>query len=141
MTVNKERVQLLVDALRSGDFEQGQNMLRTKDDTYCCLGVACEVARLNGIGIEWEPKPGGCECEGCQESRWKFNGSNEALGETVADWYGFEHDGRLANDVQIGHDGFGNSVTMIRANDDLGWSFIEIADAVEAKFLTEESAA
>lgn len=141
MAVNKERVKLLVDALRSGEFTQGQNMLRTADDTYCCLGVACEVARRNGIGIEWELNPQGCEREDCQESHWKFNGSNEALGETVADWYGFEHDGHLVNDPQIGHDEFGNIVTMIRANDDNGWDFKRIADVVAEKYLNEEETA
>lgn len=140
MTVNKERVKLLVDALRSGDFEQANNMLRTKNDTYCCLGVACEVARLNGIGIEWDKKEQGCDCEDCRDNRWNFNGSNEALGSDVADWYGFPVDGAFANDPQIGDDEFGNAVSMIRANDDLGWDFKKIADAVEKKYLKGDAA-
>jgi len=31
-----------VAALRSGEYKQGKNRLRT-DDTYCCLGVLCAV--------------------------------------------------------------------------------------------------
>lgn len=135
MTVNRERVQLLVDALRSGNFEQGQNMLRTKDDTYCCLGVACEVARLNGIGLDWKAKETGCECQDCQDNRWHFDGSNEGLGEKVAAWYGFERNSHAVADPEIGNDESGNTVTTIRANDDYGWDFNRIADALESTYL------
>ena len=31
-------------ALRSGEYEQGNGVLRTIDNTYCCLGVLCELA-------------------------------------------------------------------------------------------------
>lgn len=34
-------------ALESGNYKQGIDYLRSLDDTYCCLGVACEV-----MGIE-----------------------------------------------------------------------------------------
>jgi hypothetical protein len=36
-------VRAWIDALRSGKYEQGRGSLRTNDDTYCCLGVACDV--------------------------------------------------------------------------------------------------
>lgn len=39
---------LWVNALRSGDFEQGQGNLR-KDGKFCCLGVLCELAVNEGI--------------------------------------------------------------------------------------------
>lgn len=40
-------------ALRSGDYKQGQNRLRTAQDEYCCLGVLCEILKdeINGA---WE---------------------------------------------------------------------------------------
>jgi hypothetical protein len=41
-----------IGALRSGDFEQGRQRLKC-GDSYCCLGVLCEVA-----GLEIEPKYG-----------------------------------------------------------------------------------
>lgn len=45
---NKENMQKLVDALRSGDYSQASNALRVKNeeggkDTFCCLGVACDL--------------------------------------------------------------------------------------------------
>jgi hypothetical protein len=33
-----------VDALRSGKYKQGKGYLHSKDDTFCCLGVLCDVA-------------------------------------------------------------------------------------------------
>lgn len=33
-----------VAALRSGEYQQGTGALRHGDDTYCCLGVLCELA-------------------------------------------------------------------------------------------------
>lgn len=42
-------------ALRSGKYKQGYGRLRTKvDDTYCCLGVACVVAKDLGILTEMQ---------------------------------------------------------------------------------------
>ena len=32
-----------VAALRSGNYEQGKYCLRSKQNTYCCLGVLCDI--------------------------------------------------------------------------------------------------
>ena len=58
MAVNKERIKLWVDALRSGDYQQGfRAMSRIKTEggdsfVNCCLGVACEVAMANGLELK-----------------------------------------------------------------------------------------
>lgn len=62
--VNKERVRLLVEALRSGEYEQTQRRLFTgpvdpgpvdpldeRITGWCCLGVACTVAAKNGLDL------------------------------------------------------------------------------------------
>ncbi len=41
-------------ALRSGKYKQGSGRLRSRDDTYCCLGVLCDVAIESG----WTPHKG-----------------------------------------------------------------------------------
>ncbi len=33
-----------VKALKSGDFKQGEGVLRSKDNCYCCLGVAAKIS-------------------------------------------------------------------------------------------------
>jgi hypothetical protein len=45
--------ELWVNALRSGDYEQGEGIL-TSDSAvklYCCLGVLCKVAVDNGVPV------------------------------------------------------------------------------------------
>lgn len=39
-----------VEALRSGRYKQGRGALRMKDDTYCCLGVLCDLIDPEGWG-------------------------------------------------------------------------------------------
>jgi hypothetical protein len=31
-------------ALRSGEYKQGRGRLRKSDDSYCCLGVLCDIS-------------------------------------------------------------------------------------------------
>ena len=41
--MRKKVKQLWVNALRSGKYEQGRNVLCSLDNKYCCLGVLCEL--------------------------------------------------------------------------------------------------
>lgn len=54
---NKEAIQKWIKALRSGQYKQGYYRLRNynKDgeDTFCCLGVACDVLKEDLSG-EWD---------------------------------------------------------------------------------------
>lgn len=43
-----------VAALRSGKYQQGRGALRRLDNTYCCLGVLCEI---DGRYVAEEPQP------------------------------------------------------------------------------------
>ena len=45
---NKPIIRKWVDALRSGKYEQGNDLLRSIDDEFCCLGVLCDV-----LGMSW----------------------------------------------------------------------------------------
>lgn len=66
MQPNKERLQLLVDALYSGEFQQTQGVLKRSKPIpqfetggpvlpvgYCCLGVACEIMRRETGTGKW----------------------------------------------------------------------------------------
>lgn len=51
--VDRELVQKWVAALRSGEYKQGRGRLhQAKDNSFCCLGVLCEVA-----GVKKVPPP------------------------------------------------------------------------------------
>jgi hypothetical protein len=53
--MNDEVKRLWVDALRSGEYKQGQGglaQLTIQDEiVYCCLGVLCEVAIKSGLPL------------------------------------------------------------------------------------------
>ncbi|EJD67128.1 hypothetical protein BB65665_12991, partial [Bacillus sp. 916] len=39
----KQNVRVWIEALRSKKYEQGKGFLKTIDNKFCCLGVACDV--------------------------------------------------------------------------------------------------
>lgn len=41
--MKKEIKDLWVTALRSGKYQQGKDYLRSSDNTFCCLGVLCDI--------------------------------------------------------------------------------------------------
>lgn len=48
-----EVVELWVKTLRNGEYKQGKHRLRNSNNTFCCLGVLCDLARKDG-GEDWE---------------------------------------------------------------------------------------
>lgn len=52
--MNRERVNLLINALKSGKYKQVKGSYR-KDNCFCAIGVAAEVAMKNGCdGLHWQ---------------------------------------------------------------------------------------
>lgn len=121
MSVNREHVQLLVEALRSGRFKQGRSCLASSDNgevRYCCLGVACMVAQENGTDID--------VIDESEPARWiSFDGEYSYLPESVREFYGFE----TRNPVLTG-----NKVASY-CNDNLKETFKQIAWRFEQKYL------
>ena len=81
--MNAEIKQLWVDALRSGDYTQGQGGLKTATG-YCCLGVLCELHRIHTGQGEWIG-------QGEYANRIYRSNSEEVsifLGEEVYSWAG-----------------------------------------------------
>lgn len=124
MTPNKERVQKLIDALRSGEFKQIKGKIKS-DEGHCCLGVACEVFKKEtgtGNWIQVNSLPGA-------RIEFRMNLDDWSAGDylpvAVRDWYGFDvDDPRLI----AGQNDFKNATTM---NDQMDWNFNQIADAFE----------
>ena len=44
-----EFIELWLQALESGRYKQGKDVLKTITGKYCCLGVACEIANEYGV--------------------------------------------------------------------------------------------
>lgn len=119
--VNKERIQLWVDALKSGDYEQTDGELQNKYG-YCCLGVACKIAVDNGCVVKVEKSIGGIESVAYDESEGD-------LPESVKNWYGLEKSDPILKIYE------GDTITATDLNDNLCLTFNEIADAIHEKFL------
>jgi len=43
-----------IEALRSGEYQQGKHSLKVNDDTYCCLGVLCDKVKPKEWKLEGE---------------------------------------------------------------------------------------
>lgn len=118
-TINKERVKLWVDALRSGKFKQTIGRLGrivNRKAEYCCLGVGCEVARKNGVTIKKTNLGVGPS----------YNGEPYSLPLTVEDWFGFK-----TNNPSLNSKG----LNCTQANDIRKLSFAKIADLIEKRYL------
>ena len=103
--MNKEIKKKWVNALVSGKYKQGTNRLRT-GDSYCCLGVLCDII---------------------DSSRWDITYINNAEYFTYAGWVGYLPKDTLKLSELIGDD----THYLTRLNDELGYSFKEIANWIE----------
>lgn len=128
--VNKYRVQLLVDALRSGEFEQATGKLTLidefGDESHCCLGVACVVYMRNGgdlkTSVMEECRPGDTRI---------YGGATEFLPDPVIDWYGFSS----CNPTIIIDDDDGWHEEDAAEYNDSGATFNQVADAFQRTYI------
>lgn len=105
----KEHRRLWVAALRSGKYEQGRGVLRTANNQFCCLGVACDIS---GVG-HWS------------DEREYYAGDDAkyaVLPRPVMAWLGLRDTGGE----------FGRRDSLIDQNDG-GKTFAEIADIIESE--------
>lgn len=131
--VNKERMRSWIDALRSGEFEQGQAYLRCHDPDgmtrYCCVGVLCEVAIRQGVPLEIQEDTSG------PRVTW-FDETSQFMPIAVAEWLGIDPDdfGELQY-CPLCVDG--EHMSPYEANDSRQLTFEQIADGLERMHLLE----
>lgn len=154
---NKERLALWADALDSGRYQQVEGYLR-KGDSYCCLGVACEVAIENGLEVNVAPVT---DIDGAMQKDkdmviYCYNDNSEHLPDAVADWYGISANPELQflnedylpeEQRELDDNGEPNwedyqedpfqYIPATEANDDYRKSFPQIASAIREKYTLE----
>lgn len=136
MTANVENIRKWVEALRSGRYEQTSGTLAAVDidgkiTGHCCLGVACEVAGI-------VPRVAH------QEAR--YDGDSVKLPQTAQDWLGISE----AN-PELSTDSIAKALprwpvdtsceSSLAGLNDGGATFTEIANLIEAEWLTAEASA
>ena len=141
VTVNKQHMRLWVEALESGEYQQGTGrlakMIRTDTDSsewqvkYCCLGVACEVAIANGVPLSVQRYGHG------EEGFLTYDGQGDVLPQRVRAWLGLDSGVPLfagpttyrspgdADDPSM--EVFYEDVDAVTANDVFEWDFNNIA--------------
>lgn len=112
-SINVENMRAWVAALRSGKYQQGRNTLRTVDGRFCCLGVACDISGL----AQWTDH----EVRG-----FLYDGRKGVLPPRVAEWLGIDTNPELLPTHESGQ-----TVPASNLNDGFGYTFDEIADAIE----------
>lgn len=100
-----------VKALRSGKYKQGTGALENTPGRYCCLGVACKVFIPDK---DKQKDEFGCLVGATMEDQpfaplWLQDINNDFL-------------------LKTGHQ-------LVEVNDDMGFSFNEIADCLEAVYI------
>jgi len=119
--MNPEVKQKWLTALRSGEYKQSQQKLKTTEG-YCCLGVLCDIHAKEGLG-EWVDKGEHFSYRGLQETQ-TLNGT---LPVSVRGWAGISYNGQLNTNVEDKH-------SLIALNDFSGYDFNEIAEVIEEQF-------
>lgn len=120
--MNTDIAQRWADALRSGDYAQGRGVLRGSDDTYCCLGVLCELAVEDGVIDPPVIADHGNYC---------YSTSSAVLPEAVVIWAQLDYCSPLTDGVEVDDE----PVSFVHMNDGMLLSFPEIADVVESTFV------
>ena len=129
----RERVSKLADALESGEYERGKGFLcRITEDgrrQWCCLGVACDVARKNGLDLS-EQNLG---------NYLSFDGKSACLPSSVMQWYGFDTSNpsvQLASYVSV--PSLAGYIEAADANDN-GATFAELAQGFRDMYVNDNS--
>lgn len=103
-----------VEALRSGEYKQGEMMLHDRDaDTYCCLGVLCALAAKDGVAFAWQT-----------------GNYLELLPEAVQVWAGMEPGEEVTEEGDVYVTMRDDYSTLSELNDN-GVSFDDIATVIE----------
>jgi hypothetical protein len=108
--------------LRSGEFEQGRNRLRSVEGKFCCLGVLCEMAVKAGV---IPPATLFRKYTDAYTYGASFDDSSmSVLPDAVRDWAGMN-----SSTGEFGIDG--ETLTVLN---DRGESFNDIADRIDKDF-------
>lgn len=139
MSVNREHMRLWIEALKNWPNEQGKGYLsrighdgKQKD---CCLGVACQVAMANGLGLSREVRhPAAPD----REDQWiRYAGSEAELPPEVTEWLGIDaHDPICGTRRSEWDEELEMTISCTTANDDEDWTFAEIARHLEKTYLS-----
>ena len=146
--MNPEIKALWLTALRSGDYKQGQGVLRDGADNFCCLGVLTDLAVKAGVLEDGVVGEGGV-----YRYKGEFAITEGTLIPSVAEWAGlyfdandsFSSEGRLDDPITITkmvtccstcepREEENTFHSLASLNDMAKYDFNQIADVIEEQF-------
>jgi hypothetical protein len=113
-----------VEALRSGEYEQGKYRLRN-GDKFCCLGVLCDIAHKAGV-VEYTPASEQVAQDPGEETFDRYGDETGCLPLEVREWAGIDNSIPW---VRVP----GNKISLAGLNDGQGYDFDLIADLIEGQ--------
>lgn len=122
MKLNKQAIRTWVERLRDPNSKQRRDILGSTYGERCCLGVACDIAVENGVIPAPTPR----------EGVLYYDGESTYLPERVREWFGFDSD-----NPEMGNR-YPNATYL---NDNLEWTFPQIADVIEKHYLSDDESA
>ena len=131
--MNTEIKQKWVNALRSGEYEQGSEKLYSGRG-YCCLGVLCDLYSKEN-GLKWEFRGDDViktedEIVSSQLQKFDyfyFDDESEFLPESVKEWAELRVECEYGEDARFYVDEIANV-------NDSGYSFTQLAEIIENQF-------
>jgi hypothetical protein len=132
--IHRERLALGLSALESGRYPQGTGCIHLDNDSYCCLGVFCDVYRIvtgrgrwaTGKG-EYGPTIDFIAEEGEDAETPERRRSANYLPDAVREWYGFAANDPVIQRTDDDWDEIPRSATTASEGNDQGWDFDRIA--------------
>lgn len=108
--------------LRSGEYKQGTKRLHRGDNTFCCLGILCELAVEDGV----IPSPVLVPDVALHVHVYAYGAfdTQSYLPDEVQEWSGVD----LVGSIRL----FENHTTSLANLNDSAHSFSQIADLIEA---------
>lgn len=143
--MNPEVKSLWLEALRNDTYQQGKLMLRPTLDTFCCLGVLCDIATKynDSIGVSWgdseEHQGQSMYYSGTWENDDDQLKEDSELPWPVKRWAGLDNENPKVEIPdpfwvkQHDEDPPMKLVTLAELNDERNYTFKQIADLIEAQ--------
>jgi hypothetical protein len=125
--LDPEVKRLFLDALRSGEYEQGRLKLRTFDNKYCCLGVLTDLAVKAGV-VRWIESEYGWGIEEALPNGTSHVNTTD-LSDKVMRWAGLEVETCRSGNIFTGTNY--QEDNLMHFNDQEDFNFAQIADVVE----------
>lgn len=114
--MNPEIKKLWVDALKSGEYEQGRGALCV-GESFCCLGVLCDLAVKQGARVRVAK----------ERDKTTYDSRSACLPPSVSDWAGLDN---AWGEYKTNTRGDGNLANL----NDVGKTFNQIAYYIERYF-------